>query len=152
MKIKTISDRVNYLRAVEFKYPEWIPITFEFFPSVWKRHGKKLEDLVRRHPFIFTGLEHEQMLFDERDPLFNLHAYYEDDWGCTWYNVNDGNLGQVVKHPLADWNALDKIKIPDPLEQLNWADLEKKVREDKSRGLPAIGKPESFAQGGFLTV
>ena len=45
----SLTDRENYLRALEFRGPEWIPITFELLPSVWKRYGDALVDLARRH-------------------------------------------------------------------------------------------------------
>ena len=30
-----------------------------------------------------------------------------DEWGCTWQRSDVVNFGQVVGHPLADWDALD---------------------------------------------
>ncbi len=53
MQGKTISERENYLRALEFRYPEWIPITFDLMPSVWQRYGRQLEEVVLRHPLIW---------------------------------------------------------------------------------------------------
>ncbi len=151
MKRKTMSERENYLRAVEGRYPQWIPIKFELFPAVWKTYGKKLEDLVMGHTLIFSEFEKgEKLWFEAEDPLFKYHEHYEDDWGCVWYNVRDGNLGQVVLHPLADWKNLDAIKIPDPLEQINWDSIERKAREAKQKGMPVVGEPESFAQVGFF--
>lgn len=150
MKMKTISERENYLRVIEFKYPEWIPITFELFPAVWKKYGKKLEEVVLRHPLIFSDYKKGQTWFDENDPLFKENTYYKDDWGCVWYNVQDGNLGQVIEHPLANWEAFNTLKIPDPLKQADWGKLKEKVKEDKQKGRPAIGQPESFAHGGFF--
>jgi len=51
---KIITQRENFLRAIERRYPEWIPIEFEMFPAVWKKHGSKLVELARRHPLIFS--------------------------------------------------------------------------------------------------
>ena len=45
-----ISERENYLRCLEFRYPEWIPIQFALMTSVWSRYGPDLEALVLRHP------------------------------------------------------------------------------------------------------
>jgi uroporphyrinogen decarboxylase len=151
MKYKTMSARENFLRAVERRYPQWIPIKFEMFPAVWKKYGEELIELVRRHPLIFDDSgEGEKIWFDDKDPLFKYHTYYEDDWGCVWYNVKDGNLGQVVKHPLADWNDLGSIKIPDPVKQINWDNLKTIAEDAKMRNLPVIGEPESFSQVGFF--
>ncbi len=151
MKVKTISERENYLRAVEFNRPEWIPITFELFPSVWKKYGKRLEDVLLRHPLIFGEYEKGQRsFFNEKDPLFKENTYYRDDWGCVWHNVQDGILGQVVEHPVADWSALNSLEVPDPVKQVDWAKMKEKIDEEKKKGLPAIGEPESFAHGGFF--
>jgi hypothetical protein len=151
MKHKTMSERENFLRAVEWRTPQWIPIKFEMFPAVWKKYGKELIEIVRRHPLIFDDSgEGEKTWFEDEDPLFKYNTYYEDDWGCVWYNVQDGNLGQVVKHPLADWNNLGSIKIPDPVKQINWDNLKAIADEAKTRDLPVIGEPESFAQVGFF--
>jgi len=151
MKDKIITERENYLRAVERRNPQWIPIKFELFPAVWKTYGAALEDLVLRHPLIFSEFEKgEKLWFEDDDPLFKFHEYYEDDWGCVWYNVRDGNLGQVMKHPLADWKNLDTMRIPDPLEQINWNHLKGRADEAKQKGQPVVGEPESFAQVGFF--
>ena len=150
MKTKTISERENYLRAIEFRHPEWVPLIFGLFPSVWKKYGKKLEEVILRHPLIFSNYKKGQSNFDESDPLFKEGAYYKDDWGCVWHNVKDGNLGQVIEHPLADWKALPALKIPDPLKQANWEKMRERVEGDKRKGLPARGEPESFAHGGFF--
>ena len=50
-----ISDRENMLRAIEFRYPEWIPMDFDLMASVQFRHGKDLAELVRRHPLFFSA-------------------------------------------------------------------------------------------------
>ena len=118
MRTEAITKRENFLKTIEFGKPEWIPIRFEMFPAVWKKHGKKLEDLIRRHRLIFSHFEEgDRLIFNNSDPLFSYHSYYEDDWGCVWYNVKEGNLGQVVEHPLADYRDINKLRIPDPIEQ-----------------------------------
>ena len=151
MTTEAITKRENFLKTIEFRKPEWIPIRFEMFPAVWKKHGKKLEELIRRHRLIFSDFEEgERLIFNNNDPLFTYHTYYEDDWGCVWYNVKEGNLGQVVEHPLADYKDINKLRIPDPLEQINWKQLRVKADEEKRKGLPVIGEPESFSQVGFF--
>ena len=151
MTTEAMTKRENFLKTIEFRKPEWIPIRFEMFPAVWKKHGKKLEELIRRHRLIFSDFEEgERLIFNNNDPLFTYHTYYEDDWGCVWYNVKEGNLGQVVEHPLADYKDINKLRIPDPLEQINWKQLRVKADEEKRKGLPVIGEPESFSQVGFF--
>jgi uroporphyrinogen decarboxylase len=147
---RSVSSRENFLRAVEFSRPQWIPIVFELLPAVWKRHGSSLEKLILRYPDIFEGYERGQISPDAANPLYIEGERVMDDWGCTWYNAQDGILGQVVGHPLENWNGLGSLRIPDPAEQADWKRLEKEKRRERDAGLPVIGFPESFAQGGFF--
>jgi hypothetical protein len=55
MKPRTLSERENYLRALEFRQPEWVPVTFDMGPSLWLKHGERLEALVLRHPRANAG-------------------------------------------------------------------------------------------------
>ena len=79
MKYKTISDRENYLRAIEFKYPEWIPINWEIVPAVWEKYGIELEDLFNRHPSMSDQF---RRVFGEvePDPTYKEREYFKDDF------------------------------------------------------------------------
>jgi hypothetical protein len=83
MKYRGITARENFLRAIEFRCPAWIPIVFELLPALWKRHGKALEELVIRHPLVFRGYEHGQMTADSHDPLYREGYSFRDDWGLS---------------------------------------------------------------------
>jgi hypothetical protein len=150
VKEKTISERENYLRALDFKNPQWIPITIEFTSAVWARYGKELKDLTLRHPLISGNHQRGWEEFEETDPICIEGVTYKDDWGCVWYNAQGGILGRVTEHPLADWKAFDSFKAPDPLEQFNWAGLKEKIEQQRQKGLLTIAEPESFAQIGFF--
>lgn len=114
MKDRGITARENFLRAIEFRYPEWIPIVFELLPALWKRHGKALAELVLRHPLVFRGYERGQMTADSHDPPYREGCSFRDDWGCLWYNAQDGILGQVIEHPLESWADMKTLVVPDP--------------------------------------
>jgi hypothetical protein len=79
-------------RAIEFEGPERLPLFFESLGvsdvhSVgWNQTG--------------TG-DHEL-----RETA--------DEWGCLWRRSAVDNMGQVKGHPLADWEALDDYRWPDP--------------------------------------
>ncbi|MEW6753931.1 MAG: uroporphyrinogen decarboxylase family protein [Candidatus Latescibacterota bacterium] len=38
----------------------------------------------------------------------------DDDWGCGWHVTEQKNMGQVERHPLADWSRLDTYRPPNP--------------------------------------
>jgi uroporphyrinogen-III decarboxylase len=145
-----VTSRENFIRAIEFRNPEWTPIVFELLPALWKKHGSDLEELVFRYPQIFEGYEKGQMTAEETDPLYIEGSRFRDDWGCLWYNVQDGILGQVVEHPLTNWKDLHSLKVPDPVRQADWHHLKEEKKRERDAGLPVIGFPQSFAHGGFF--
>ena len=149
MRVRTISERENYLRALEFRCPEWIPITFGMTPAVWAKYGARLEEIVLRHPLIFGEYERGSFRSREARLFARENEYVRDDWGCLWRNLQAGMLGQVVGHPLADWRALDHFRPPDPREQMDWRKLKEQTEEKRCRGLLTRGTYE-MTQGGFF--
>jgi uroporphyrinogen-III decarboxylase len=67
----------------------------------------------------------------ERGWFFD-HAV-EDDWGCGWAVTEQKNMGQVVHHPLADWNRLDAYLPPDPRNPYYFARLEETLSQARDR-------------------
>jgi len=142
-----MTDRENYLRTIEFRNPEWIPCSVGLSLATWHKHREKLEELVFRHPLIFKDYKKGSVNFDEFPPCYREGEYYRDNWGCLWYNAQAGLEGQVVEHPLADWKALDRYKMPDPLlkserGKRDWKKIKKDIEERKKKGLLTIGDGE----------
>jgi hypothetical protein len=105
--------RDNFLRALEFRNPDWIPCSIGFFPAVWDKYREKLADIVNKHPFIFGPpriRSYDNLIPVEHRP----NTYWRDNWGCRWYSSQGGYEGQVMEHPLADWKALASYHPPDP--------------------------------------
>jgi uroporphyrinogen decarboxylase len=139
--------RNNYLRALEFRYPEWIPCSVGLSPAMWKQYRDKLEDIVIRHPLIFGSYERGSRDFDDMPPGYRMGEYYTDNWGCVWYNIQGGIEGQVVKHPLEDWSTLGSYKPPDLLSksergERDWEKIKKYIEERRRMGLIAVGDGE----------
>jgi hypothetical protein len=57
------------------------------------------------------------MTADSHDPLYRVGYSFRDDWGCLWYNAQDGILGQVIEHPLENWADMKALVVPDPAAQ-----------------------------------
>ena len=150
MHEKTICERENYLRAVEARYPEWIPITFEFQPAVWMKYGDQLASLIARHPLVSGSHQRGYEYPSSIDPLLVKDTEFMDDWGCVWHNTQTGLLGRVVTHPLADWKAFGQFQPPKPVDQFDWSSLKERTKEKRRHNLLTVAEPESFAQGGFL--
>jgi len=104
----------NYLRAVEMREPEWIPCAVSISPPLWHKYRERMEDLVLRRPMIFGEYRKGSRDFDD----FGIRRKgntVTDEWGCVWQFLVDGLQGQVMKHPIEDWEALDSYEAPDPL-------------------------------------
>lgn len=138
------TDRENWLRTVELRNPEWIPCQITISLATWHQHKEKLGNLVLDHPLIFKDYKKGSINFDEFPPRQREGEYYWDNWGSLWYNVQAGIQGQVVKHPLADWKALDTYKMPDPLKEYDgttgeyrnrdWGRVKKRFEERRKKG------------------
>ncbi|MDP6380282.1 MAG: uroporphyrinogen decarboxylase family protein, partial [Phycisphaerae bacterium] len=143
-----ISARENWLRAVEFRRPEWIPIAANFSPITWRTYGERLEEVVLRHPILFPSYKQGSVDFDAPfGPVYREGEMFTDNWGCVWYNTIDGLEGQPVEHPLADWNNLASYRLPDPetcgeRDPRDWDRISTGIAEQKRRGELTYGDGE----------
>jgi len=141
-------ERENWLRAVEFRHPEWIPCEVLFAPIVWNVYREDLEEIVLAHPRVFPRYEEgDDNFFDEMPPAYRQGEYFRDNWGCLWYNTQHGLEGRIVEHPLADWSALDTYRPPDPLTksergERDWEGIRKDIEEQRRQGFLTIGNGE----------
>ncbi len=150
-----MNERENYLRAIEFRNPQWIPVEVYILPVAWMKHRQDLEKIVLRHPKIFGSYEKGSKNFDEC-PLSYRKGYHRDNWGCLWYNVKQGTLGRVVEPPLSDWRFLDTYEPPDPSKkddfgERDWDEVKRNTEEQKKKGLLTQGSGgELFTRLYFL--
>jgi len=138
-----MNERENYLRALEFRNPQWTPFLMLLAWPLWHKYREELEELVLRHPKVFGKRKRGSVDFDgDPGPMYRQGEYYRDDWGCLWYNTYHGLQGQVVEPALADWNALDTYQPPDPLKyrgQSDWSTMKRSVADRKKRGFLTQG-------------
>ncbi|MGQ9629849.1 MAG: hypothetical protein ACUVXI_05965 [bacterium] len=76
----------NYLRAAEFKRPEWIPCHVSIMPATWRKYREDVEGIVLRHPKIFPDYKRGDKNFDEiLDP-----GYHEGEFtdSCSTWTVS----------------------------------------------------------------
>jgi hypothetical protein len=139
----------NYLKAVHFDTPDWVPCNVYFLPATWIRHRDGLEDLLLRHPRLFPGHRKGSVDFEQKtmgDPLYET-GRHTDCWGTVWNNIARGIAGQVEVEPLADWDAFPEWKkcLPDPLKddafgpRPSWDEVKKGLDEARKRGDLAWG-------------
>jgi uroporphyrinogen decarboxylase len=143
-----MTNRENWLRAIEFRGPEWIPCSVSFAPVAWKTYYADLCRLVRDHPRLFPGFEPPAWEYLAEMPVaYREGEYFRDNWGCLWHNVQEGLEGMVVEHPLADWSALDSYRPPD-VETLqergerDWVATRRAIEEARAAGRMTGGNGE----------
>src|SRR5271157_1370821 len=112
--------RDNYLKAVTFRSPDWIPCSVDFYGAVWAKYRHQLKELVLRHPFVFGTYLKIKVNYDAINKRHQPNSDFVDHWGCTWHVVKGGYEGQVVGHSLADWSAFKTYHFPDPLKLSEW--------------------------------
>ena len=110
-----MSERENCLRAVTMKGPEWIPCRVNIQGAdTWLELGEWVEELIERHPSFGYLPEQRQMVLAKAGSLgYRVSGRtLIDEWGCGWHHLIDGISGEVVNHPLKDWESLQSYRPP----------------------------------------
>jgi len=147
-----LSERQNYLRNASFQGPEWVPCGVSISGASWLQWREEMEEVVARHPILFPRFRKGQRDFDSMDPgpAHRRGQRFTDAWGCVWRSEIDGLEGQVVRSPLADWEAFDSYVPPDPLVTgdrgpADWDGARKRVARAKKGGRLTWGSvPHGF--------
>lgn len=149
-----LSDRENYLRTASMTGGEWIPAHLVLSGASWNQWREELEEVVLRHPTLFPG--YRKKTPDDFARMAEAAArragsQFTDNWGCTWHGEIDGITGIVDRHPLADWEALERFTPPDPAAQdalgpIDWEATRRRLAERRGRGQLTSGGVEH----GFL--
>lgn len=132
----------NYLKAVRFEKPDYIPVNFVINDACWHHYPKELLwELMESHPLLFPEFKRPS---PEWMPPLSAVAIkdkpYTDSMGCTWHTSDDGITGTVYGHPLEDWSRFGtEWHIPDPentdgLYPVDWKAQEKLWKEIKASG------------------
>jgi uroporphyrinogen decarboxylase len=130
-----MTERENYLRAVRFERPEWIPMRYVISGAAWNDYPhEELFDLMEAHPLLFPRFRRPEgryvpYLADDckKDVL------YTDPFGCVWKTAMDGIRGAVIRHPLEDWEAFERYRMP-AWPQIDWEQYKKDIDERRRKG------------------
>ena len=106
---ETVNSRERAVRAIEMGRPDRVPITHATLQGAITRYGPDLEDLYRRYPSDVFGVG--SATTGEFGPRIGEPS--RDTWGALWVRYTDEHKGQVVVHPLADWDDLYSYELPD---------------------------------------
>jgi uroporphyrinogen decarboxylase len=112
-----VNSRERYTRAMKFAGPDRVPVMHRTLPGAFKKYGRQLEDLYARYPsdvlLSSAGRAHYTFGRAVWESSGNLRGV-TDEWGCTWDSLTDDYLGQVIGHPLEDWDSLEGFRAPEP--------------------------------------
>lgn len=109
-------DDENLLRAVRFDKPDRIPMVFHINDACWHHFPQDaLCELITDFPELFGRIAPPVLPYaPEYLPNAVADRPFTDPWGCVWETADDGIVGTVVHHPLADWADFETFAPPDP--------------------------------------
>lgn len=112
-----MSRRENILRSVHFQGPERIPMAF-CINSACRNHypPSVLDELQESHPYLFPGFLRSAA--PPTVPIPPAQRLFVDEWGVSMASPEEGIAAVSVRHPLADWEALEGYA-PPPLPDLS---------------------------------
>lgn len=108
------SYRENYLRSVEFRGPEYVPCRLLITWPVWNTYRGKLEKIALQHRLVFPEFKPGSIKYGVEKGVLMINRTLTDPFGCVWSFNIEGYQGQVIRHPLEDWNFFRDFRFPDP--------------------------------------
>ncbi|MCD6407516.1 hypothetical protein J7L87_00495 [bacterium] len=119
-------DKEKYLKSMKFEGNGEVFCRVSIVYPVWEKYEKQLKEVKRKYPEIKINVAKNE----ERRKGNKI----KDKWGCLWYYPLDYLDGQVIEHPLENWENLKDYKFPSPDEEIDWKKFEKELKEKKKKG------------------
>jgi len=110
-------------RAIEFDTPPRLPF---FLGGSW---SDKLSQVIQGFPNDVCDCWE----MDRGEAGWFFDNPVQDDWGCVWRRTEVDNMGQVVGHPLEDWEKLVTYTPPNPRNPFYFARIEDDIRDAGGR-------------------
>ena len=124
-----MESRERVIRAIEMKGPDRLPVVHSTLPGSFLKYGRELEELYAKYPSEILSFGYSV----SEEYGTELSNIAKDRWGAVWRRATDNFKGQVVKHPLSDWEALHTYHFPDPLNWPEFPIAEEAMRADSGR-------------------
>lgn len=99
-------------KAMNWDYPEAIPIAVGILPAAWIKYREKLDEVVARYPTIFNNAQPNPD-YDAVHGTYNAGEHI-DAWGCVWSNIQHGAEAIVTGHPVPTRDDVRTLKAPPP--------------------------------------
>lgn len=136
----------NFLRAAQFRYPEWIPCVVSIMPATWIKYGEVLEKIVLEHAKLFPHYKKGDFRKMKLSRAYQK-GKWKDVWDITWENIEEGlDSAPVEKEaPLRGWENLKNYQAPPPLlfdwfgEKIDWKQRKRELEKAKKERNLASG-------------
>lgn len=134
----------RHLCVMDMRGCGWIPCSVSMSQPIWNKYGEKLEELILKHPKLFPSFKKGTAKSNEFGNRRKGNILV-DPWDCVWAFEIDGLQGQVVKHPLENWNNLNDYNMPNPdngivqegeREMTSWNSIENSANDARRNGMP----------------
>ena len=126
-----MNSRERVIAAIEFKGPDRIPHRHAWLPSAFAAH-ERLPELYACFPSDFAG---EDGQAPGALPIEYCVGTYTDEWQCLWTVMQQGAIGQVTGHPLANPDAFGGYTLPPAEDARGWDVARKTAANRGSRYL-----------------
>ncbi len=131
-----MTSKENYLRAVRFERPDYIPMVFAINGASYDAYPQEaLFELMENHPLLFPGFQKPELPYrPEYAAVARKDIPYTDDFGCVWETTVNGITGTVTRHPLADWEDFSQYQAPNPdtcmgIGPIDWKAVKKEIQD-----------------------
>ncbi|MCX7706215.1 MAG: hypothetical protein N2115_08195 [bacterium] len=121
-----MTERERLLNCIELKGDGEIFSSVSIIPTVWDNNKEYFEKIQKECPNVPIGVS--------RDETRRAGNKVRDKWGCLWIYPLDYLDGQVIEHPLDNWEKLKDYKPPDPEKYTDWEKAKKDIEEAKRKG------------------
>jgi len=98
------NERVaNFLKAITFDKPDWIPCTVSCLPATRAKHKDALDEVFLQHPKLFPHFKPGAWKDQNLDRHYQA-GRWTDAWGIVWDNCEEGMAAIPVEDeaPLRD--------------------------------------------------
>jgi len=146
-----MTPRERMLRTLEFNHPDRVPRQIWALPVIRLENSPEdVDAFYKRWPVDMTGAPvSNPSLGGLCSGDSTAVGKFRDEWGCEFFNIHPGVIGQVKEPLIKDWSCMDKVR--PPIEALNF---DRKVVDDFCRTsdmfVTASACPRPFERIQFL--
>lgn len=110
-----MNSREIVLAALEFRPAPRVPFDLWMLPWAQRRYPDEATAILRDYPWDFACAPpfYREIIPGEGDAY--RCGTYLDEWGCRFVNIHDGIIGEVKEPPIADWDDVSHVHIPEEL-------------------------------------